>query len=52
MVDVAVPLASVGEVGPSVVVVVDASPIVVTGAMLDVVVGAISVGAVVALVED
>ena len=53
MLDVTVPLASIGEVGPSVDVhVVDASPTVVAGAMLDVVVGTISVGAVVALVED
>ena len=42
--DVAVPLVSVGEVGPLVVVVADgASSIVVTRTILDVVVGAVSV---------
>lgn len=53
MLDVTVPLASIGEVGPSVDVhVVDASPTVVAGAMLDIVVGTIPVGAVIVLVED
>ena len=55
MVDVTVPLASIGEVGP-LVVVVDHLHAVVAGTMLDVVIGTTGgisiIGAVVALVED